>query len=583
MARPPSRTSAVSAAAEQLPKAFQACRQAFLGVGIVSCIINLLMLTGPLFMLQVYDRVLTSRSVPTLVALAAITASLYAFYGLLEGTRSRVLSRIGGRLDARLSETTFEHAVTLPLRGGRRAERLEPTRDLDQLRQFLSGPGPSALFDIPWMPIYLAVVFLFHPILGFVALGGVLVMCLLIGLNELMTRKPTGEAAALAAKRHAIVQGARTNAEAAVAMGMLAGLKAHWMKENELFHLHQGKASDRAAVFGAITKTSRFVLQSALLGVGAYLAIGEAITPGIMIAASIITSRAVAPVEQAVGQWRSFVSARQGLGRLRRVLGGTVDREVETSLPLPSRNLTVEGAFVTAPGCTSPIVSNISFSLKAGDALGVIGPSGSGKSTVGRALVGTWASTKGNIRLDGSEITHWNPDQLGMALGYLPQDVQLFAGTVAQNIARFQPNWESDDVIRAAQFARAHDVIARLPDGYDTQIGDAGAILSGGQRQRIALARALYGDPFLVVLDEPNSNLDADGEAGLTDAIKAARERGCIVVVIAHRPSAIAAVDTLLYMQEGQLSAFGPRDDVLGQVLSTRAREGAGLKIVNEV
>jgi len=302
----------VSAAKDQIRQAFLVCRQAFLGVGIVSCVINILMLTGPLFMLQVYDRVLTSRSVSTLVALAAITACLYAFYGLLEATRSRILSRIGGRLDARLSETTFEQSVTLPLRGGRRGERLELTRDLDRLRQFLSGSGPSALFDMPWMPIYLAVIFLFHPLLGFVALGGVLFMCLLIGLNERMTQAPTAEAAAQAARRHAIVDGARANAEAATAMGMMTGLKAQWAAESAVFHQQQGNASDRAAIFGAITKTSRFMLQSALLGIGAYLAIGEAITPGIMIAASIITSRAVAPVEQAVGNWRSFVSARQG-------------------------------------------------------------------------------------------------------------------------------------------------------------------------------------------------------------------------------------------------------------------------------
>ena len=569
----------MNVAASRLQQALNICQKAFLGVGVVSCVINLLMLTGPLFMLQVYDRVLTSRSVPTLVALAVITAVLYAFYGILEGARSRILSRIGGRLDERLSETTFESTVALPLHIGRRAQRLDPTRDLDQMRQFLSGPGPSALFDMPWMPIYLAIVFLFHPLLGFVALGGVLFMCLLIGLNELMTRKPNAEAAAQATKRHAIVEGARSNIEAVAAMGMMPGLKACWTKESQQFHDHHGLASDRAAVFGATTKTTRFVLQSALLGVGAYLAIGEAITPGIMIAASIITSRAVAPVEQAVGHWRGFISARQGLERLKRVLATVPSSHVETNLPLPKETLHVDSAFVTAPGSSSPIIQNLSFSLKAGDALGVIGSSGSGKSTLGRALVGLWPVAKGTIRLDSSEIGHWEPDHLGTALGYLPQDVQLFAGTVAQNIARFQPDRQSDDVIRAATLAHADHLISRLPEGYDTEIGEAGATLSGGQRQRIALARALYGSPFLIVLDEPNSNLDAEGEAALTESIKAVRERGCIVIVIAHRPSAIAGVDTLLCLQDGRASAFGAKEDVLQKVLSPRTREGAGLKV----
>lgn len=575
-------TQRMSKAACRLEQALRYCRQTFFSVGLISCVINLLMLTSPLFMLQIYDRVLVSRSVSTLVALAAIATLLYAFYGFLEGIRSKILSRIGGRLDAHLSEKTFEHAVSLSLRYGRRAERLEPTRDLDQLRQFLSGPGPSALFDMPWMPIYLAIVFLFHPLLGIVALGGVLFLCLLIGINELMMRQSTAEAAAQAAKRNAIVEATRANVEAVAAMGMIAGLRALWTKENELFRRHQGTASDLAALFGAVTKTSRIILQSALLGIGAYLAINESITPGILIAASITTSRAVAPIEQAIGNWRGFMSARQGLGRIRRVFDVAQGHGIETKLPLPSLSLEVQKAFVTAPGSPDPIIQNVSFSLKAGDALGVVGPSGSGKSTLGRTLVGIWPTAKGNIRLDRSDLTHWEPELLGTAIGYMPQDVQLFAGTVAQNIARFQPNWDSNDVIKAAQHAQTHNLIARLPDGYDTQIGDAGTVLSGGQRQRIALARAFFGDPFLIVLDEPNSNLDAEGEAGLTDAIKAATEKGSIVIVIAHRPSAIAAVDKLLYLQNGQLGAFGPRDDVLKKVLSSRGRQGPGLKIVGE-
>lgn len=567
---------------QALRDALHACRSVMLGIGFVSLFINLLMLTGPLFMLQIYDRVLTSRSIPTLVALAGITVALYAFYGLLEGLRSRILNRVGSRLDAQLSGATFDSAVALPLLHGRRAERVEPLRDLDSLRQFLSGPGPSAICDMPWMPVYLGVIFLFHPVLGFVAAGGALLLCLLIGLNEVLARKPMAEAAVQAAKRSTLVEGARCNAEAVAAMGMLTGLRRRWLNENGRFLLLQARAADRSAVIGASIKTFRFILQSAVLGIGAYLAIQETITPGIMIAASIITSRAVAPVEQAVAQWRSFLSARQGLKRLRQVLESMPESEPETSLPLPSQRLDVESAFVTAPGSNAPIVQNITFSLTAGEALGIIGPSSSGKSTLARALVGVWPVSRGVIRLDGSDLDQWSPERLGAAVGYLPQDVQLFSGTVAENIARFQPEVSSDKVIAAARLANAHDLIVRLPAGYDTQVGEAGAVLSGGQRQRVALARALYGSPFLVVLDEPNSNLDAQGEAALTDALRSLKEFGCAVVVIAHRPSAIAAVDKLLFLSEGQVGAYGPRDEVLKRVLSRPERDSAGLKVVSD-
>ncbi|WP_420345525.1 type I secretion system permease/ATPase [Pelagibius sp.] len=565
-----------------LAEALRSCRAAFGGVGFVSLVINALMLTGPLFMLQIYDRVLTSRSVPTLLALAGIVLGLYAFFGVLEALRTRILGRIGAGLDTRLSGVTFERSVALPLLGGRRAERLEPMRDLDTVRQFLSGSGPSAFFDMPWMPLYLGLVFLFHPLLGFIATGGALVMCVLIGLNEVLSRKPMAEAAAQSLRRNALVEGARANAEAASAMGMVAGLRARWLAENEAFLALQGKAADRTAVLGSMIKTFRFVLQSAILGFGAYLAIGDAITPGIMIATSIITSRAVAPIEQAVGQWRGFLGARQALARLKQVLGSARQAEPEVELPLPTQNVEVAGAFVTAPGMTAPIVQNVNFQLKAGEALGIIGSSGSGKSSLGRALVGVWPLAKGIVRLDGSDLYHWEPERLGRSIGYLPQDVQLFAGTVAENIARFQPDWKTEDVIKAATLANAHDLISRLPEGYDTQVGEDGAVLSGGQRQRIALARALYGDPFLVVLDEPNSNLDAEGEAALTDALRRMRKAGCAVVVIAHRPSAIAAVDSLMCLADGQVGAYGPKDEVLKTVLARNVREGVGLKVVNE-
>lgn len=571
-----------NAARQVVSDALRACRSVLLGVGLVSLVINLLMLTGPLFMLQIYDRVLTSRSVPTLISLAGIVVALYGFYGLLEALRSRILTRIGARLDERLSAVTFESVVALPLLGGRRAERLEPMGDLDLVRQFLSGPGPSALFDMPWMPVYIAVVFVFHPVLGFVALGGALIMCVLIGLNELLTRNPLGEAARQSLARNAFVEGARTNAEAVVAMGMLEGLRARWLKANEQFLELQGKASDRVAMFSAAIKTFRFMLQSAILGVGAYLAIQEAITPGVMIAASIITARAVAPIEQAVGHWRSWMAARRGLRRLRQVLDGLPDTTPETELALPGKSLQVANLAVVAPGGTKPILQNINFGLEAGAAIGIIGPSGAGKSTLGRALLGVWPTAKGNILLDGADFDQWEPERLGRAIGYLPQDVQLLSGTVAENIARFSPEWKSDDVIKAAKLANSHELITGFPQGYDTQVGDGGAVLSGGQRQRVALARALYGEPFLVVLDEPNSNLDAEGEAALTQSLQDLRSNGCIVVVIAHRPSAISAVDTLLFLKDGQVGAIGPKDEVLAKVLSKDVRKRTGLKVVSK-
>lgn len=562
--------------------ALRACRSVLAGVGLISLVINLLMLTGPLFMLQIYDRVLTSRSVPTLVSLAAIVLALYGFYGLLEGIRSRILTRIGARLDERLSAVTFESVVALPLLGGRRAERLEPMGDLDLVRQFLSGPGPSALFDMPWMPVYIAVVFVFHPVLGFVALGGALIMCVLIGLNELLTRNPLGEAARHALARNAFVEGARANAEAIIAMGMLDGLRARWLQANDRFLALQGKASDRVAMFSASIKTFRFMLQSAILGVGAYLAIQEAITPGVMIAASIITSRAVAPIEQAVGHWRGWTAARRGLRRLRQVLDGLPDTAPETELELPCKSLEVANLAVVAPGGTKPILQNINFELEAGAAIGIIGPSGAGKSTLARALLGVWPTAKGSIQLDGADLDQWEPERLGRVIGYLPQDVQLLSGSVAENIARFSPDWESEDVINATKLANSHNLIKGFPQGYDTQVGDGGAVLSGGQRQRVALARALYGEPFLVVLDEPNSNLDAEGEAALTQSLQDLRSKGCIVVVIAHRPSAISAVDTLLFLKGGQIGAIGPKDEVLTQVLSKDVRKRAGLKVVSK-
>ena len=557
--------------ASTLSGALSACRSAFLGVGAVSLVINLLMLTGPMFMLQVYDRVLASRSVPTLIVLAGLAGALYVFFGLLEDLRGRSLLRIGQRLDTQLSGASFAAAVNLPVVLGRRGARLDPVRDLELVRQFLTGAGPAALFDMPWMPIYLAIVFLLHPYLGFLALGGAAIIVALLIINEATSRKPTQELASLNGQKAATLSSIRRNGEVVSAMGMLETLTNRWNAGNQRFLSHQQRASDRALMFSSITKAFRFLLQSAVLGLGAWLVIRQEMSSGSMIASSIITSRALAPVEQAVAHWRSFVGARQARRRLDEVLGAEVHAP-ETELPAPHRDLKVENLMVAAPGETAALVQGASFRLAAGDGLGVIGPSGSGKTSLLRALVGVWPTSRGAVRLDGSELNQWTRTALGASIGYLPQDVELFEGTIAENIARFEPQPASEAVLEAARFAGVHDLVAGMDKGYDTQIGEAGARLSAGQRQRIGLARALYRSPFLIALDEPNSNLDAEGDAALTQAIKAMREKGSIIIVVAHRPSALAGVDTVLLMKDGRQAAFGPKQEVLDQLQKAQAQ-----------
>ncbi|MCP4284502.1 MAG: type I secretion system permease/ATPase [Gammaproteobacteria bacterium] len=561
---------AIGSRANIISECLEVLRSAFAGIGLLSLPINLLMLTGPLFMLQIYDRVLASGSVPTLVVLGGLAAGLYVFYGLLEGIRSRVLLRIGQRLDAQLSGMSFECSVSLPILIGRKAERLDPVRDLEAVRQFLVGPGPAAIFDIPWMPVYLGIIYVFHPILGLVATGGAVVICVLIGLNEMVSRKPAAEANQHAVERASMVEQGRRNAEAVTAMGMMATLRDRWGAFNGTFLEKQRRAADTSNFFATIIKSFRFMLQSGILGIGAWLAIKQEITPGVMIAASIMTSRALAPVEQAVGQWRGFVAARQGFRRLREVIENRPAEPDRMELPVPFKSLSVEN-LVSGP-VGHPVLQNVGFALKAGDGLGVIGPTGAGKTSLARTLVGVYPALRGSLRLDGADLFQWAPERQGAFIGYLPQDIQLFAGTVAQNISRFAAEPQSEDVIKAAELADAHALITGLPDGYDTEIGAGGNTLSGGQMQRIALARALYGNPFLVVLDEPNSNLDSDGETALTGAINAMRAEGSIVIVVAHRPSALAGVDTVLFMMEGRAQAFGPKEEVLKQVLAGKPK-----------
>jgi PrtD family type I secretion system ABC transporter len=555
----------------ELAQALASCRSAFLSVGLFSGVINILMLTGSIYMLQVYDRVLPSRSVPTLIGLTVLIIFLFGLQGLLDFIRQRLLTRIGSTLDAELSGRIFGILVTLPLKGRAGAEGLQPLRDFDTVRSFLSGIGPTALFDLPWLPLYLGLCFLLHPWLGLIALVGAVVLFALAVLTEVLSRKPLQEAVSHAAARQAQAEASRRNAESIKAMGMAAPLARRWTEVNDKYLTAQERAADASGGLGAVSKVLRFLLQSIVLGAGAWLVILDMASPGVIIAASILTSRALAPIETAIAQWKTFLAARQSWRRLGELLAALPPEADPMPLPAPRKSLAVEGIVVGIPGAREVIVSNVSFSLTAGDGLGVIGPSASGKSTLVRAIVGVWPVLRGAIRLDGATLDHWSPTALGAAIGYMPQTIELFDGTVAENIARFSDDPDPAKVVAAAKAAGAHEMILRLPNGYDTRTGEGAGALSAGQRQRIALARALYGDPFVVVLDEPNSNLDSEGEAALTEAIKGVRARGGVVIVVAHRPSALAALDQVLVMRNGTVQALGPRDDVLRKTLVPQA------------
>jgi PrtD family type I secretion system ABC transporter len=565
----------------ELGDALRACRSAFIGVGVMSCMINLLYLTGSLFMLEVYDRVLPSRSVPTLVGLVILAGGLYIAQGVLDLIRGRILGRIGTALDEALNARVFETIVRLPLMVGGRNEGLQPLRDLDNIRSFLGSAGPSAFFDLPWLPFYLAICFAFHVMIGLTALIGAIILITLTVVTEFMSRAPAREALGLAARRNDLATASRRNAEVLVAMGMTGRLTRRWSAANENYLAGNQRASDVTGGLGAIAKVMRMMLQSAVLGVGAYLVIHQEATGGIIIAGSILSARALAPVDLAIAHWKSFMAARQSWSRLNRLLASLPALGTPTLLQDPSNRLSVENLTLAPPGDQKIIVQDVTFAVEAGTGLGVIGPSGSGKSSLVRALVGVWQPLRGKVRLDGAALDQWSSDVLGRHIGYLPQDVELFSGSVAQNISRFDPEANSESIIAAAKEAGVHEMIIKMRDGYDTQIGEQGTSLSAGQAQRVALARALYGDPFLIVLDEPNSNLDTEGDEALTRAVRAARERGAIVVVVAHRPIGIEAVDQLLVLKDGRMQAFGPKEQVLGQVLQ-RVAPPSPIKIVKD-
>jgi PrtD family type I secretion system ABC transporter len=549
-----------------------ASRGAFVSTGIFSCVVNILMLTGPLFMLQVYDRVLGSGSVPTLVALIGIVIALYAYYGFLEFLRARILVRIGRRVEetlrARVFDVMAEHAL-------RRTQGVggQPITDLATIRQYLSGQGPFAFLDMPWVPVYLLVIFLMHWVLGVAALCAAVVIFALAFWSERATRGPMAEANAAMVKSNVMTEESRRNTEALHSLGMRGAIRKKWVDMQQLALDHQTAANDASGSLSAASRVLRLMVQSGILALGAYLAILHEITPGSMIAASIIMGRALAPVEQAVASWQQFLGFRKAMERLGKVLASIPATVARMKLPKPSGLLEVENLLVQMPGVEKPILQGISFSVGPGHGIGVIGPTGAGKSTLARALVGVIPITRGTVRIDGATNDQRDIDELGRLIGYLPQDVQLFDGTAAQNIARFDVDADPGKIVEAAKLANVHDLIMRLPNGYDTQLGENGARLSAGQRQRVALARCLFGEPVMFVLDEPNSNLDAEGEAALDHAIRVSMARGASVVVIAHRPSALASIQQIMVLSDGRMAALGPRDEIMRKVLQ-RAPSG---------
>ena len=544
----------------EMREILRSMRPFFFGVGAFSFVINLLQLTAPLYMLQVYDRVLNSRNEMTLLMLTILVVALFLVMAAIEFVRSRVLVRVGAAMEAKLNDRVFDAAFEATLRRGENAR--QALTDLTQLRQFMTGNGPFVLFDAPWFPIYLAVIFLMHPLIGWFSVGAALILVALTAVTEMATQKPLAEANKYANEATNFAHNNLANAEVVEALGMLPALRDRWKKKHVQHLVLQAVASDRAGLISSVTKFVRVTSQSLILGLGAWLAIKNELSPGGMIVGSILMGRALAPIDQLIGNWKGFVQARLAYDRLGQLLAAFPARPPRMSLPAPKGEVVVEGVVLTPPGGTVPVLRGVSFAIPTGAIVGVIGPSGSGKSTLARALVGVWTPQAGKVRLDGADVSSWDKAELGRYLGYLPQDIELFDGTIAENIARFG-SIEAPLVVAAAQAAGVHEMILRFPQGYDTPIGPGGAVLSGGQRQRVGLARALYGDVRLIVLDEPNSNLDDVGEAALVQALLRLKAQGKTVVVITHRTSVLAAVDRLLVMRDGTVQVYGPRDEVL--------------------
>lgn len=545
----------------EIKDAVAASRRALNATFLFSAIINILMMAGPLFMLQVYDRVLSSGSFPTLIALSAITAGLYCIIGMLEFARSRIIGRVGAEIDQRLSDRIFEAALRKSL--ATQGAAGPALRELDSFRQFISGPAPITFFDTPWTPVYLFVIFLTHWMLGVAAIVGTVILLTLAWMSEQRGRVPLQHAGQAVAKSLEMAETGQRNAEAITAMGMLGAYRARWQVLNGEGLGWQLLAADRLGGMSAVTKAMRLLLQSMMLAIAAGLAIQGAISSGAIIAATIIFGRALAPVEQVIGHWRGFIKARESYYKLEDVLTFAPPERSRTELPRPKGILEVQNIRVAAPETRNVILNGISFRANPGQMLAIIGPSASGKSTLVRAIVGLWPTFGGTVMLDAARLDQWHPEDLGKHIGYLPQSVELFAGTVKQNICRFRDGATDEQVIEAAKQAHAHELILGLPNGYETELGNYATYLSGGQRQRIALARALFSTPPLVVLDEPNSNLDRLGDEALSSAIDGMRARGQTIILVSHRVQAIGKADLLLLLEKGQQRAFGPRNEVM--------------------
>ncbi|UVM58876.1 type I secretion system permease/ATPase [Pseudomonas sp. B21-010] len=564
----------------ELEGALAVCKGSFLSVGFFSFFVNLLMLVPSFYMLQVYDRAVGSASLSTLLMLTLIMLLLMITMGGLEWVRSRIMVRISTRLDTLLSQRLFDASFKQALNTSGMNATAQPLNDLNGLRQFLTGNGLFAFFDAPWIPIYLAVMFMFHSWYGWMGVVSAVLLGALAFANEKLTHSPLQVANREQMAATAFTNKSLRNAEVVQSMGMLASLRQHWSGRTHKILALQSLASDRAATMTSVSRTFRQIVQSLVLGLGAYLTINHEISSGLMIAGSILLGRALAPIDQLIGVWKGFLGARSQYARLHELLLKIAAEPERMSLPAPEGAIRVEGLSAGSPDARKPIIRGVGFQVAAGEVVGIIGPSGAGKSTLARALLGVWPSLAGTVRLDGADISQWRREELGQYIGYLPQDIELFEGTISQNVSRFGPV-NAPAVVAAARMAGVHELVLQLPDGYDTLIGANGGGLSGGQRQRIGLARALYGEPRLVVLDEPNSNLDEAGEKMLAEALQKLKQSRATVFVITHRPGVLAQVDKLLVLNHGELSLFGPRDQVLARLrdATPAARQAASIQL----
>lgn len=548
-----------------LQNALKTCKSAFLSAAGFSLLINFLMITPSIYMLQVYDRVVATGNLSTLTMLTVILMVLFISLGSLEWVRSQILVRVSSRLETLLNQRLFRVAFKQSLYSGGQKATTQPLDDLTGLRQFLTGNGLFAFFDAPWMPIYLAILFFFHPWYGWFSVITAIVLCIVAYANEKFTSKTLSEANATAiATRNMLAQNLR-NAEIIESMGMLGNIRRRWIEGAVKVLDLQAEASSRAGLLVALSKVIRMSSQSLILGLGAYLVIEREITSGSMIAGSILMGRALAPIDLMIGSWKGFIAARGQYDRLNQLLLQIPDDKEHMTLPDPVGRIQLENAVVTPPGSKAPVIKGISITIERGDIVGILGPSGSGKSTLARAILGIWPTSNGAIRLDGAEIFNWDREHLGNFVGYLPQDIEIFEGTIADNIARFG-TVDAEKVVEAAKMADVHDLILRFPEGYDTMIGATGGNLSGGQRQRIGLARAMYGKPVLVVLDEPNSNLDEHGEQALEKALLQLKQNGSTVLIVTHRTNVLSKVDKLMILSEGALVVYGPKDQVINHL-----------------